>query len=159
MWWMVLCFSFLGPSNNQGCLMHSWHAGCYFLGTHCSQLLGKPLLWTRRVSSACDICIRFNEVSAPNSARGKWRWSIVVLNDRMVVSVMWLVHIIIFMLCDPPEDPFLNQIFIQLDKAWGAHHKLFLGQFHSFSHLQASDTFWRLRLILQRMSHRASWFS
>jgi hypothetical protein len=51
----------------------------------------------------------------------------------MVVSVMWLVHIIIFMLCDPPEDPFLNEIFIDLDKAWGALHKLVPSQFQTMS--------------------------
>ncbi len=38
---------------------------------------------------------------------------------RIVISVVWLVHIIIFMLVTPPIKPFLNDFFIRLDKAWG----------------------------------------
>lgn len=49
---------------------------------------------------------------------------------RIVVSVVWLVHIIIFMLVSPPVDTFLNKFFVTLDKAWGAvhlsHNMLFL---------------------------------
>lgn len=52
--------------------------------------------------------------------------------DRMGVSVMWLVHIILFMLCSPPEDPFLNEMFIELDKAWGAVHDPFPHDFVQF---------------------------
>eukprot|EP00249_Psilotum_nudum_P011446 c23182_g1_i1 orf=622-2163(-) len=35
------------------------------------------------------------------------------------VSVLWVVHIIVYMLIQPPVSPFLNQIFIKLDDAWG----------------------------------------
>ncbi|KAG0555100.1 hypothetical protein KC19_12G144000 [Ceratodon purpureus] len=64
----------------------------------------------------------------PQGEKADASWALTVLSYLaclffglvgMVVSVMWLVHIIIFMLCDPPEDPFLNQIFIELDNAWG----------------------------------------
>ncbi|EFJ22425.1 hypothetical protein SELMODRAFT_416718 [Selaginella moellendorffii] len=37
----------------------------------------------------------------------------------LALSVIWLLHIIVFMLVNPPAFPFLNQVFIQLDSAWG----------------------------------------
>lgn len=44
---------------------------------------------------------------------------------------MWLVHIIIFMLCSPPRNPFLNKIFIDLDNAWGELLQPFLTEIRS----------------------------
>lgn len=38
---------------------------------------------------------------------------------RFVVSVAWIIHIVIYMLVQPPLSPFLNQVFIKLDDAWG----------------------------------------
>ncbi|EFJ25674.1 hypothetical protein SELMODRAFT_413555 [Selaginella moellendorffii] len=37
----------------------------------------------------------------------------------LALSIIWLLHIIVFMLVNPPAFPFLNQVFIQLDSAWG----------------------------------------
>ena len=38
---------------------------------------------------------------------------------RLIVSVAWVAHIIIYMLVDPPLSPFLNEVFIKLDNIWG----------------------------------------
>lgn len=37
----------------------------------------------------------------------------------LCVSVMWVLHIILYMLLQPPVSPFLNEVFIKLDSAWG----------------------------------------
>ncbi|EFJ22424.1 hypothetical protein SELMODRAFT_416716 [Selaginella moellendorffii] len=44
-------------------------------------------------------------------------WALTVRN--LALSIIWLLHIIVFMLVNPPAFPFLNQVFIQLDSAWG----------------------------------------
>lgn len=38
---------------------------------------------------------------------------------RLIVSVAWVVHIVIYLLIDPPLSPFLNEVFIKLDDVWG----------------------------------------
>nr|PNR28916.1 hypothetical protein PHYPA_027608 [Physcomitrium patens] len=64
----------------------------------------------------------------PQGEKAEMSWALTVIGYLaclffgligMVVSIMWLVHIIIFMLCSPPRNPFLNKIFIDLDNAWG----------------------------------------
>ncbi|EFJ04658.1 hypothetical protein SELMODRAFT_432210 [Selaginella moellendorffii] len=35
----------------------------------------------------------------------------------LALSIIWLLHILVFMLVNPPAFPFLNQVFIQLDSA------------------------------------------
>ncbi|EFJ22426.1 hypothetical protein SELMODRAFT_416719 [Selaginella moellendorffii] len=37
----------------------------------------------------------------------------------LALSILWLLHIIVFMLANPPAFPFLNQVFIQLDSVGG----------------------------------------
>nr|D8TFA8.2 RecName: Full=LIMR family protein SELMODRAFT_432208 [Selaginella moellendorffii] len=37
----------------------------------------------------------------------------------LALSIIWLLHIIVFMLVNPPAFPFLNQVFIQLDTVGG----------------------------------------
>ncbi|XP_024534151.1 LIMR family protein SELMODRAFT_432208-like [Selaginella moellendorffii] len=37
----------------------------------------------------------------------------------LALSIIWLLHILVFMLVNPPAFPFLNQVFIQLDSAGG----------------------------------------
>lgn len=39
--------------------------------------------------------------------------------DRLIVSVAWIAHIIIYLLIDPPLSSFLNEVFIKLDDVWG----------------------------------------
>ena len=39
--------------------------------------------------------------------------------NRLIVSVAWVAHIIIYLLIDPPLSPFLNEVFIKLDDVWG----------------------------------------
>ena len=38
---------------------------------------------------------------------------------RLIVSVAWIAHIVIYLLIDPPLSPFLNEVFIKLDDIWG----------------------------------------
>lgn len=51
-------------------------------------------------------------------------WYLITLDWRvvagsLVVTVVWIVHIIIYMLINPPVSPFLNSFFVKLDNAWG----------------------------------------
>ncbi|CAI9758903.1 unnamed protein product [Fraxinus pennsylvanica] len=39
--------------------------------------------------------------------------------NRLIVSVAWIAHIVIYLLVDPPISAFLNEIFIKLDDVWG----------------------------------------
>ena len=38
---------------------------------------------------------------------------------RLIVSVAWVAHIVIYLLIDPPLSPFLNEVFVKLDDVWG----------------------------------------
>lgn len=44
---------------------------------------------------------------------------------RLIVSVAWVAHIIIYLLIDPPLSPFLNEVFIKLDDIWGTSESIF----------------------------------
>ncbi|KAH8970953.1 hypothetical protein BDL97_02G115800 [Sphagnum fallax] len=64
----------------------------------------------------------------PQGEKADTSWALTVISYLtclffgivgIVISVVWLVHIIIFMLVTPPIKPFLNDFFIRLDKAWG----------------------------------------
>ncbi len=46
-------------------------------------------------------------------------FSLYIDYGRIVESIVWLVHIIIFMLVAPPIKPIVDDFFICLDKAWG----------------------------------------
>lgn len=35
------------------------------------------------------------------------------------LSVMWMLHIVLYMFIDPPVTPFLNRFFVDMDKAFG----------------------------------------
>lgn len=41
------------------------------------------------------------------------------LFGRLIVSVAWVAHIVIYLLINPPLSPFLNDVFIKLDDVWG----------------------------------------
>lgn len=38
---------------------------------------------------------------------------------RLIVSIAWVAHIVIYLLIDPPLSAFLNEVFIKLDDIWG----------------------------------------
>jgi hypothetical protein len=38
---------------------------------------------------------------------------------RLIISIAWVVHIVLYLLIDPPLSPFLNEVFIKLDSVWG----------------------------------------
>ncbi|CAL5362445.1 unnamed protein product [Camellia sinensis] len=39
--------------------------------------------------------------------------------EKLIVSVAWIAHIVIYLLINPPLSPFLNGVFIKLDDVWG----------------------------------------
>lgn len=45
---------------------------------------------------------------------------------RLIVSVAWIAHIVIYLLISPPFSPFLNEVFIKLDDIWGNWRYIFL---------------------------------
>ncbi|XP_024392786.1 LIMR family protein At3g08930 [Physcomitrium patens] len=64
----------------------------------------------------------------PQGEKADTSWALTVLGYLgglvfgiigLLVSVVWVVHIIIYMLITPPLTPFLNWIFIRLDNFWG----------------------------------------
>ncbi|BBN12511.1 LMBR1 domain-containing protein 1 [Marchantia polymorpha subsp. ruderalis] len=64
----------------------------------------------------------------PQGEKAETSWALTVLGYLgklffgligLVVTVVWIVHIIIYMLINPPVSPFLNSFFVKLDNAWG----------------------------------------
>ncbi|KAB5552171.1 hypothetical protein DKX38_009482 [Salix brachista] len=64
----------------------------------------------------------------PQGEKAETSWALTVLGYLaklvlgilgLIVSVAWVVHIIIYLLIDPPLSPFLNEVFIKLDDIWG----------------------------------------
>lgn len=58
---------------------------------------------------------------------------------RLIVSIAWVAHIIIYLLIDPPLSPFLNEVFIKLDDIWGNFYFIFLYAFW-FKHIRLTFT-------------------
>ena len=48
---------------------------------------------------------------------------------RVVVSLLWLLHIILYLLVQPPASPFLNDMFVSLNESWGLLGTTFFGFF------------------------------
>ncbi|KAK9159070.1 hypothetical protein Scep_005644 [Stephania cephalantha] len=64
----------------------------------------------------------------PQGEKAETTWALTVIGYLaklvlgvlgLIVSVAWVAHIIIYLLIDPPLSPFLNEVFIKLDSAWG----------------------------------------
>lgn len=70
---------------------------------------------------------------------------LIILN-RLIVSVAWVAHIVIYLLIDPPLSAFLNEIFIKLDDVWGKLETYISGFFlycimmHLFERILVSST-------------------
>lgn len=47
----------------------------------------------------------------------------------IITSVVWITHIVIYMLIDPPLSPFLNDLFIKLDDVFPLFGTLAFGLF------------------------------
>jgi len=45
------------------------------------------------------------------------------------LSILWFIHIIVFVVIQPPASPFLNDFFITLDSTWGLFGTFFYGIF------------------------------
>lgn len=64
----------------------------------------------------------------PQGEKADTSWALTVLGYLanfvlgiigLIVSVIWVLHIILYMLLQPPVSPFLNELFIKLDNVWG----------------------------------------
>ncbi|XP_071722695.1 LIMR family protein At3g08930-like [Rutidosis leptorrhynchoides] len=64
----------------------------------------------------------------PQGEKAEATWAMTILGYLaklilgifgLIVSIAWVVHIVIYLLIDPPLSPFLNEVFIKLDDAWG----------------------------------------
>ncbi|XP_010253885.1 PREDICTED: LIMR family protein At5g01460 [Nelumbo nucifera] len=64
----------------------------------------------------------------PQGEQAETAWALTVLGYLaklvlgvigLIVSIAWVVHIVIYLLVDPPLSPFLNEVFIKLDGIWG----------------------------------------
>ncbi|KAL9315341.1 hypothetical protein ACSQ67_016342 [Phaseolus vulgaris] len=72
--------------------------------------------------------VKLLEEMYPQGEKAETTWALTVLSYLakivfgilgLIVSVVWIIHIIIYLLIDPPLSPFLNQVFIKLDDIWG----------------------------------------
>ncbi|KAK7373928.1 hypothetical protein VNO80_07350 [Phaseolus coccineus] len=72
--------------------------------------------------------VKLLEEMYPQGEKAETTWALTVLSYLakivfgvlgLIVSVVWIIHIIIYLLIDPPLSPFLNQVFIKLDDVWG----------------------------------------
>ncbi|KAJ7523093.1 hypothetical protein O6H91_18G037000 [Diphasiastrum complanatum] len=95
---------------------------------------GKGRKWRRNVKKVEQELVYLEEdVQAleevyPQGERAETSWALTVLGYLFklllgvfgfCVSVMWVAHIIVYMLVQPPAAPLLNQVFVKLDNAWG----------------------------------------
>ncbi|KAK9054929.1 hypothetical protein SSX86_026008 [Deinandra increscens subsp. villosa] len=64
----------------------------------------------------------------PQGEKAEATWAMTILGYLaklvlgvfgLIVSIAWVAHIVIYLLIDPPLSPFLNEVFIKLDDAWG----------------------------------------
>ncbi|KAF3787972.1 LIMR family protein [Nymphaea thermarum] len=64
----------------------------------------------------------------PQGEKAETDWALTVIGYLaklvlgilgLVVSVLWVVHIVIYLLIDPPLSSFLNEVFVKLDNIWG----------------------------------------
>ncbi|KAJ9548754.1 hypothetical protein OSB04_021297 [Centaurea solstitialis] len=64
----------------------------------------------------------------PQGEKAETTWAMTILGYLaklvlgvlgLIVSIAWVAHIVIYLLIDPPLSPFLNEVFIKLDDAWG----------------------------------------
>jgi LMBR1 domain-containing protein 1 len=51
---------------------------------------------------------------------------------RLIVSVAWVAHIVIYLLISPPLSPFLNEVFIKLDNIWGNFVNIYIFSYKIF---------------------------
>ncbi|QCE11909.1 LMBR1-like membrane protein [Vigna unguiculata] len=72
--------------------------------------------------------VKLLEEMYPQGEKAETTWALTVLGYLaklvlgilgLIVSVVWIIHIIIYLLIDPPLSSFLNQVFIKLDDVWG----------------------------------------
>lgn len=72
--------------------------------------------------------VKLLEEMYPQGEKAETSWALTVLGYLaklvlgilgLIVSVAWVVHIVIYLLIDPPLSPFLNEVFIKLDDVWG----------------------------------------
>ncbi|KAB2066629.1 hypothetical protein ES319_A09G174700v1 [Gossypium barbadense] len=72
--------------------------------------------------------VKLLEEMYPQGEKAETSWALTVLGYLaklvlgilgLIVSVAWIIHIVIYLLIDPPLSPFLNEIFIKLDDIWG----------------------------------------
>ncbi|XP_008449896.2 LIMR family protein At5g01460 [Cucumis melo] len=72
--------------------------------------------------------VKLLEEMYPQGEKAETAWALTVLGYLaklvlgvlgLIVSVAWVVHIVIYLLIDPPLSPFLNEVFIKLDDVWG----------------------------------------
>ncbi|MFQ6641600.1 hypothetical protein Gotur_015377 [Gossypium turneri] len=72
--------------------------------------------------------VKLLEEMYPQGEKAETSWALTVLGYLaklvlgilgLIVSVAWIIHIVIYLLIDPPLSPFLNEVFIKLDDIWG----------------------------------------
>ncbi|WCJ28061.1 LIMR family protein At5g01460 [Euphorbia peplus] len=72
--------------------------------------------------------VKLLEEMYPQGEKAETAWALTVIGYLaklvlgvlgLIVSVAWIVHIIIYLLIDPPLSSFLNEVFVKLDDIWG----------------------------------------
>jgi len=72
----------------------------------------------------------FNKGIGPKVIQIAWSWTQLVLGVLGIcVSLLWIIHIFVFMVVVPPPSQFLNKMFIDLDAAFGLFGTIAYGSF------------------------------
>lgn len=72
----------------------------------------------------------FNKGIGPKVIQIAWAWTQLVLGVLGIcVSLLWVIHVFVFMIVVPPPSQFLNKMFIDLDAAFGLFGTIAYGCF------------------------------
>lgn len=95
---------------------------------------GKGRKWRKNVKAVQKELLQLEEDVTlleemyPQGEKAETTWALTVLGYLaklvlgilgLIVSVVWVAHIVIYLLINPPLSPFLNEVFIKLDDIWG----------------------------------------
>lgn len=97
------------------CWLNIHHgAGWGYLGFDSSWLHWKTFIW------CCRVCVNSCTDFASILVQPICNCLLIATYDlRLIISIAWVAHIVIYLLIDPPLSSFLNEIFVKLDGVWG----------------------------------------
>jgi len=105
---------------------------------------GKTRKWRRQageLNKQVNLIVKDEETLSKSFPQGEQRealWILITLGYYVkllgglvggAISIIWLIHMIVYLFIKPPASPFLNQFFIAFQNAWGLLGVLVFGAF------------------------------